>query len=269
MTSESDDAGKHRRRLLKQLSGASPDLQPPEILPLDYAGASLHLYVTSKVERVSRAFSCRKEPTTVAWLERLGAGDVFYDVGANVGAYSLIAATRVGPSGRVFAFEPSYSSFAHLCDNIVLNDVAGIVVPVPVPLGRDTAMGTLNYHKLVPGHARHAVGEDAADARGDAPVYRQPVMLARLDDFVDTYGWPLPRFVKIDVDGAEGAVLHGARRTLARGVEQVMIEVDVENTADVLALLDDAGFSLTERYDRLRADGAPASLWYGLFSRKS
>jgi FkbM family methyltransferase len=257
----------HHRRLLKRLSGASPN-QRPEIIPLDYRPRDLYLYVTSNVERTSRAFSCRKEPTTVSWLESLVSGDVLYDIGANVGAYSLIAATKVGPTGRVVAFEPSYATFAHLCDNIVLNDVQDIIVPVPVPLGGETTLATFNYHKLVPGHARHAIGDDAEDARGDTPVYRQPVLLTRLDDLVAQFALPAPRFIKIDVDGAEAGVLRGARETLAqRSLHELMIEVDVENTAVVTELLAAAGFRLADRYDRTRDNGTPAPLWYGRFSR--
>jgi FkbM family methyltransferase len=261
---------RHRlhRRFLKQLSGAAPDQQPPEIVPLDYGHGELYLYVTSKVERTSRAFSCRKEPATVSWLEALAPGEVLYDIGANVGAYSLIAASRVGPAGRVVAFEPSYASFAHLCDNIVLNGMSDIVLPVPVPLGEKTMISTLNYHRLVPGHARHAVGEDAADARGDVPVYRQPVLLTRLDDLVAQFALPVPRFIKIDVDGAEAGVLRGARQTLAQpGLRELMIEVDVQNTDAVLEVMTGAGFRLADRYDRTREDGTPAPLWYGRFSR--
>ena len=263
-----EERRKHHRRLLKRLSGAAPNQQPPEIVPLDYARGDLHLYVTSKVERTSRAFSCRKEPTTVSWLESLVPGDVFYDIGANIGAYSLIAALKVGPSGRVVAFEPSYATFAHLCDNIVLNDVSDIVVPVPLPLGEHTTLGTLNYHRLVPGHARHAIGGDAADARGDAPVYRQPVLLTRLDDLVSQFALPGARFIKIDVDGAEADVLRGAHRTLAHpDLQELMIEVDVQNTNAVMDILTTAGFALTDRYERTREDGTPAPLWYGRFTR--
>lgn len=267
MSTDGDDLGKHHRRLLKQLSGASPDQLPPAIIPLDYPSRSLHLYVSSKVERTSRAFSCRKEPATVAWIETLAYGDVFYDVGANVGAYSLVAAGCVGPTGRVVSFEPSYASFAHLCDNIVLNGLAEVILPVPLPLGARTMLAALNYHKLVPGHARHAVGGDA-DARGTAPVYQQPVLLTRLDDLVDGYRLPLPSFIKIDVDGAEPDVLEGAARTLANPrVRELMIEVDEANTDTVLRALGQVGFLLTDRHDRTRDDGTPVPLWYGRFTR--
>ncbi len=269
MAPTTDERLKHHRQLLKQLSGAAPDQRPPEIIPLDYASGDLHLYVTSKVERTSRAFSCRKEPATVSWLEQLTPGDVFYDIGANVGAYSLIGALRVGAGGRVIAFEPSYATFAHLCDNIVLNDVSDIVIPVPIPLGEKTTLATLNYHKLVPGHARHAIGGDAADARGDAPVYRQPVLLTRLDDLVASFALPAPRFIKIDVDGAEAGVLRGAPRLLAQpALQELMIEVDVSNTAAVMETLTTAGLRLADRYERTREDGTPAPLWYGRFIRR-
>ncbi len=256
-------------RILKKLSGFSPDQQPPAILPLDYSNAELYLYVTSKVERTSRAFSCRKEPLTVGWLDgQVRPGDVVYDIGANVGAYALIAASRCAPGGRVVAFEPSYASFAHLCDNIVLNNLSTIIIPIPLPLGDESALATLNYHRLYPGHARHSAGTGDTDARGESPVYRQPVLLARLDDLVRQFSLPVPRLIKMDVDGAEVRVLRGARALLQHpSLEEILTEIDVHNSDAMMELLTAARFELVDRHQNRREDGTLAPLWSGRFRR--
>jgi hypothetical protein len=111
----------------------------PSIVELRHAPASLRLYATNDFERKYRARACDREPWTVAWLDsHVQPGDVVFDIGANVGPFSLIAAVRVGANGRVFAFEPGYASFARLCDNIVLNEFDDRIVPIPMPLAAAT-----------------------------------------------------------------------------------------------------------------------------------
>jgi FkbM family methyltransferase len=254
--------------MLRRLSGFDSEGQPPRILDLDYAPHRLYLYATSKVERRSRAFSCRKEPWTIDWLERhLRAGDVVYDIGANVGAYALVAAHRVGPTGRVFAFEPGYASFAHLCDNVVLNGLESTIAPIPLPVGERSALSHLSYHRLYPGHARHVSGDDDS-ADTDSPAYRQPVLLMALDDLVRQFELPTPRLMKIDVDGTELAVLRGARTLLRQtSVEHLLIEIEAGNTGAVVDELAAAGLALVDRHQRTHEDGTPAGYWYGLFAR--
>ena len=92
------------------------------IVSVDYSRHDVRLLVTSDMERRWRARAVKKEPWTVAWLEEsMSGGGVLYDVGANVGAFSLIGAKVCGSRGTVVAFEPGFASYAHLCSNIVLN----------------------------------------------------------------------------------------------------------------------------------------------------
>ncbi|HEY6507989.1 MAG TPA: FkbM family methyltransferase [Vicinamibacterales bacterium] len=265
----SREEAKAHVKLLKMLSGFSPDDEPPAILPLDYPKAELRLYVTAKVERKSRLHSCQKEPWTVEWLEQHARpGDTVYDVGANVGAYTLVAAHLVGASGRVVAFEPGYASFAHLCDNIVLNRFAGVVTPVPLPLGDTSRLSHLAYNRLHPGQARHLGEDGTTNAAKGAAVYEQPVLQCALDDLVHSYGLPHPRLLKIDVDGAELNVLRGARNILkGPTLEHVLMEIDLENSDGVVGVLAEAGLHLRTRHQRQHEDGTLAGFWYGLFSR--
>ena len=122
------------RRARRALSRREYPVVPAHLGRIDYGGADIVIGVTSRTEILSRLRPCAKEPWTVAWLERtLRAGDVFYDVGANVGAYSLVAAA-LGRAERVVAVEPGYASYAALCDNIVLNGRQDVVVPLPAVL---------------------------------------------------------------------------------------------------------------------------------------
>ena len=71
-----------------------------------------------------------KEPGTVDWInQNVKSGDIFYDVGANIGVFTILAASRTGKKGKVYAFEPHGANFARLVDNITVNNLQQVVFP--------------------------------------------------------------------------------------------------------------------------------------------
>jgi hypothetical protein len=84
----------------------------------------------------------------------------------------------------------------------------------------------------------------------------------RLDDVVAQFGLPPPTHIKLDVDGAEAAVLAGSPAMLAESTRTLMVEVAPDDL-ELTRILRDLGFSLRERYDRARE----GRCWYGLFER--
>ena len=81
---------------------------------LDYEKDKILIACNSETELSIRARSCSKEPETIDWLKSYFKEDsVLYDIGANIGAYSLVAG-KMNDSGRIFSFEPGYSSFSSL-----------------------------------------------------------------------------------------------------------------------------------------------------------
>jgi FkbM family methyltransferase len=226
---------------------------------LDYAGAEIHMRVTSRPE-FHRLRSCAKEPWTVRWIEQyLQPGDVMYDIGANVGAYTLVAAAAV-PTARIVAFEPEPTTFAALCDNLELNEVSERVIAMPVALGSSPRMGHLHREEPAPGATARLGGR--WEAWNGAPI-----MVERLDDLVERFDLPTPNHIKLDVDGTELGVLAGAVGILASGgVRSVMVELDRERGGDVADRLAAGGFELAEQSaDSGRARSLPS---YGLFLRK-
>lgn len=178
------------------------------------------------------------EPWVVAACRGLARpGDVLYDVGAHVGCVTMSAAARVGPAGRVFAFEPQPDLARTLAVSARLNRHENVVV-VPVMLG-DHA-----------GDAHLAVPDDSLLA-SRIPRGRRftsiPRELWTVDDVVAAGGLPPPDVVKLDAEGAELEILRGATGTLRRVQPAVVFECD-ENAArfgytlgDVLEVLADIG----------------------------
>ncbi len=224
---------------------------------LDYARHRIELVVSSP-QIATRLASVEKEPFTVEWIESsIRPGDVFYDIGANVGPYSLIAAKVTANRARIFAFEPSPSSFRELARNALLNGCTESIVALPVALWSESRLLAVDFHSRSPGAARHRVGSNLRSA--GPPSER--VIGVRLDDLVEGFGIPVPTHAKIDVDGYELEVLQGAVRTLARPEwRSLLVELDPEETKRnraIKALLADVGFDSGRRHERLPSKRYP------------
>jgi FkbM family methyltransferase len=243
------------------------------VVPLDYAAHSIRLLATSPMERKWRARSCKKEPWTVAWIEEsMSGGGVLYDVGANVGAFSLVAAKVCARRGTVVAFEPGFASYAHLCGNIVLNRCEAIIIPVPLALAGTCGLGTFRYLSLDPGQSRHDFRQDAwvADEADTPKRYLQPVLSMTLDSAIATFSLPAPNYLKIDVDGGEIDVLQGAAQTLASPtLRSILIEIDESQTDAVLPILERSGFALDRTHKGKHGKDTASRVWYGIFRRKA
>lgn len=136
-------------------------------------------------------------------------GDIFLDIGANRGWFSLVLA-RQSPGGRVFAFEPIPSTFENLKANIALNHVGNVD---PLCMGMLDRVDELNF----------LFAEDASGAtslklvgqsRGYAELQEIRCATTTIDTFCAERGL-IPDVIKVDVEGAELMVVRGARETLA------------------------------------------------------
>jgi FkbM family methyltransferase len=208
---------------------------------VDFSTQPIHLDVTSLGE-LGRLRPCAKEPETVGWLlSHRGRGAVLYDIGANVGAYSLIAA-KSDPATRVVAFEPGYSTYPRLVENVTLNGLDDRVQALQVALGDRTGLSTFEYATTDPGAADHPGIVPGPSGR---VATRHSVLCYRLDDLISSFDLPEPTLFKLDVDGAEVAVLRGAPATLAApALVSVLVEVreGSQEAREVAEILGAAGF---------------------------
>jgi FkbM family methyltransferase len=164
----------------------------------------------------------------------LSAGDVFYDIGANVGFFTLLAARLVGEQGLVVAFEPVPESAATIRRNVAANNFTNVLVLEQAAFSRA-------------GSATLAVPADQVGAllTSDAPAGTRSITveLVEIDELVRTGAIRPPNVVKIDVEGAEVDVLAGMKDVLPAAVPLVLCELH-DTDAAVRELLDELGFEV-------------------------
>jgi FkbM family methyltransferase len=208
-----------------------------------------------------------KEPDTLAWIASMLPGEVLFDIGANVGMYSLWA-WRQG--AKVVAFEPESQNYAALNFNIFLNKAD--VVAYPIALARFASLAPLHVTQFLAGSSCHTFGSKT-DFRGAEmlPVFSQGAVGMPLDSLVPEQ-LPQPHHIKIDVDGNEYEVFCGAEETL-RKAQTVLIEIDSGRPEHlrIIAGLEDMGFgydaSQVER--SRRTEGPFAGIGNYIFRRRA
>jgi FkbM family methyltransferase len=167
-------------------------------------GVMMYLAADQGIGRALELYGEFAESENRVMTTLLNPGDVALDVGANLGTVTLALARRVGPQGRIYAFEPQRVIFQHLCTNIVLNGLLNVDA-------RCAAVGDKAGTAYIPAldpltEGRFGSSQVSLSGEGEA------VPMMTIDDLA------LPRchLIKIDVEGMEWQVLSGAAHTITR-----------------------------------------------------
>lgn len=212
--------GRHRVMNLAQRLGALP----PEGIYVVDNGLKMRLRPDQFMDR-SVYFHAFEPCVARALLGQLHAGDTFIDVGANIGYYTLAAARIVGPTGRVISFEPQPRIFARLCEHVQMNGLGNVTCHPWALADQD---GELQLH--VP-PAEVGFGHASLAKQDWAAAECVPVPVRRLDDLL------LPSLerldvIKLDAEGAELAILQGARQLLHRFHPHLVVELNAQTAAN-------------------------------------
>lgn len=189
-----------------------------------------------------------KEPETLEWIDTFQRGEVLFDVGANIGLYSIYAASR---SVRVIAFEPESQNYALINQNIFLNGFGDRIQCLAVALSDRNGVDYIYLSRFRAGESMHNLG-DALDwqQRPFTPSFQQGSVAFSLDRFLEFQPDPFPTHIKIDVDGIEAKVIRGAARTLRDPrLKSLLVEFDDASADDraAIAEIEQAGFRLLHK----------------------
>jgi FkbM family methyltransferase len=187
-----------------------------------------------------------KEEDTIQWIDGFEERTVFWDIGANVGVYSLYAAIQKRVS--VLAFEPSAANFHVLSRNIHLNQLGDQATAYCIAFSEGSQLGMLNMASPSMGAAVSQFGRSGEMSRywdGQTVAASHGMIGFAIDDFIAQFNPPFPNYLKIDVDGLEPQILQGARTTLRDArLRSLLVELSVSREREchnALSLLEEAG----------------------------
>lgn len=205
----------------------------------------------SEKERRRALRMLEKEKGTIAWIDReIRPEDVFFDIGANIGVYTIFAAYRLGRDGRAVAFEPHIPNANSLIENIRLNGFDPKVQLVTAALTSKAGFDRFNYQSLVVASSTSQFGNTSYEGESFEPAFVEIKYGCRVDDLCDQGLIPRPDLIKIDVDGLDFEVLVGMKGLLASAdrPRSLQVELGSDNKAQTLELLDSLDYRLVEKH---------------------
>ena len=160
---------------------------------------------------LSRALRLKsKEPDLINWIDKIFEdGDIFYDIGANIGIYSIYSSNKYNIT--TYSFEPEQNNFNELCKNIFLNKTKGIIHPINFALSNKYSMSFTNLHisNQTPGKSNHSIIQ-----KKQKKFTAQKVIETSIDYLISNKLIKKPNHIKIDVDGIENLILVGSSKFL-------------------------------------------------------
>lgn len=170
----------------------------------------------------------------------LNPGDTVVDIGANIGAFAVLAGSIVGPAGRVIAIEPMPDTFKRLQENLSLN---GLTHVIPVGAAVDSRAGELTIHAV----AKSALASAHMSGPGLSGGASVTVPCITLDAVFATHQLDYVHLLKIDCEGSEYGIFETLTPALAARIGQIAMEVhpvDGKNTQRLAEQLGDFGFEV-------------------------
>lgn len=196
---------------------------------LHFRGRRLSFFVQTKREKNRIKSFYNKEPGTLNWISTFNKRDVFYDIGANIGIYTIPAASILENEGKVYAFEPHLFSFKKLIENISLNKFSDTIEACCIPLTNETTLDHFNYTTLESGSTGSQLGHtNTYNNEKFSPVFRELKLGISIDLLIEQFSFQIPDHIKIDVDGNEAAIITGMRKLLSGQFERQPTSIQIE-----------------------------------------
>tara|TARA_B100000965_G_scaffold368563_1_gene355339 strand:+ start:5467 stop:6339 length:873 start_codon:yes stop_codon:yes gene_type:complete len=202
--------------------------------------------------RVDNFFT--KEPETIEWINKFSNKDeiIFWDIGANIGIYSLYAALK-HKNIQVTSFEPSTSNLRVLTRNISINNLNNKISVFNNPLtNKPNKILTMKETNFIEGGAFNTFGEEInfegkkIDSKMEYRIYGTSINYILEKNILN-----IPDYIKIDVDGIEHLILDGASNYLNNNkLKEILIEIN-ENFEDqyrsIFKIMNENNFILKDK----------------------
>jgi FkbM family methyltransferase len=190
-----------------------------------------------------------KEPETLNWIDGLDNDSILWDIGANIGLYSVYAAKV--KNCKVYSFEPSVFNLELLARNAFLNGLSDKISIIPLPLTTSIGINKLNMTSTEWGGAISTFGSKAIGHDGKImnKTFEFSTLGISMDSAVEVLNIPVPDYIKMDVDGIEHFILMGGEKVL-RKIKGIIIEINddfIEQDQTASKLLQQCGMRLDKK----------------------
>ena len=198
-----------------------------------------------------------KEPETLEWIKNFKKKElskiVFWDIGANVGLYTLYGCAIHQNDIEVFSFEPSVNNLKGLATNMSINNLSNQVKIISNPLNNKNNFSHLNETSLIEGSALNSFS-NKINFQGETfnPSLSYETLGFTLDYLVDKNYLKHPNYIKIDVDGNEHLILEGFKKNINNSkIFEILVEINENYKFQLQKILDfmsQNNFKLTEKF---------------------
>ena len=215
-----------------------------------------------------------KEPETLEWIDSFEKNSTFWDIGANIGLYSIYCGKR-NKSTKIFSFEPSTSNLRVLSRNTYINELEKKITIVPMPLLNINGIKPFMMHEssFVEGEAENSFKVNF-DWQGNKfnSANNYSLFGTSIDFLVENNILQLPDYIKIDVDGVEHFILEGSLRTLKnKKIKSILIELNEdfkEQFKTCNKILKDSGFKLLKKeHSQMFENSIYSNVYNHIFTR--
>ena len=222
----------------------------------------MFLHEVNSVTKYRNDTFFNKEPETLEWIDKFAKNSVFWDVGANVGLYSIYAAKI--KNCNVTAIEPSVFNLELLAKNIYLNSLNNKINILPLGLSEKTSVTNFHNTSILNGAALSSLEISNIRPINQPPNqcdYKIPVIT--LNSINSIFKIPNPEHLKIDVDGLEYEILLGAKSVL-KNLKSILIEIDEcdkKKSKHIISLLKKQNFELVKEGQRFSDVSTVNQIW--------
>lgn len=202
------------------------------------------MILNSNIEKWRWDTFWEKEPDTIEWIKSFKTLNTFFDIGANIGIYTLYAASLY-PYSLIFAFEPVRRNYVRLMQNIELNNFDNVIA-LPFAIGGVTRVELMCEINDEIGHSGSLINNRPTQEPKKA--YLLPTIT--IDDFVKTWGVKVDH-IKIDIDSDEHDIIAASKKTLrGSSVKSCLIEIN-SNRDEICKIMQEGGFTENNQFNKL------------------
>ena len=195
------------------------------------------------------------EPFTIKWLESLSDNSILYDIGSNIGGFSFIA-TKIHPNIKIYSFEPNITNYYIQKNTCLYNNYTNINT-LNIALNNENVINKfLMNHEDIAGGGSGTFGYDNKDELCQSKYqnphntnisYQSNTLALTLDFVIYELKFPVPNYIKLDVDGNESSIIKGATNLLKDPkLQEIIIEIDneIKSCLEIYKILENNGFKI-------------------------